>query len=40
MLAFLQNRPCVSNELSLRHLEVKLKSYERRTQKPKTIGAA
>ena len=34
MLAFLQNRPCLSNELSLRHLEVKLKRYERRTQKP------
>jgi len=34
MLAFLQNRPCASNELSLRHLEVKLKRYERRTQKP------
>ena len=34
MLAILQNRPCLSSDLTIRHLEMKLKRYERRTQKP------
>jgi len=34
MLALKHNRPCLPNDLTIRHLEIKLKRYERRTQKP------
>jgi len=34
MLALLKQRPCLPNDLTIRHLEMKLKRYERRTQKP------
>jgi len=34
MLAILKQRPCLPNDLTIRHLEMKLKRYERRTQKP------
>jgi len=34
MLAILNQRPCLPNDLTIRHLEMKLKRYERRTQKP------
>ena len=34
MLAILKKRPCLPNDLTIRHLEMKLKRYERRTQKP------
>jgi len=34
MLDILNRRPCLPNDLTIRHLEMKLKRYERRTQKP------
>jgi len=34
MLALLKKRPCLPNDLTIRHLEMKLKRYERRIQKP------
>jgi len=34
MLAILRQRPCLPNDLTIRHLEMKLKRYERRIQKP------
>lgn len=34
MLAVLRKGPCLSNDLTIRHLEMKLKHYESRTQKP------
>ena len=34
MLALLKKRPCLPNDLTIRHLEMKLKRYDRRTQKP------
>jgi len=34
MLALLNNRPCLSNSLTIRHLERKLKRFEKITQKP------
>jgi len=33
MLALLNNRPCLSNDLTLRHLERKLKRFDKRIQK-------
>ena len=34
MLSVLKSRPCLPSDLTIRHLERKLKRYERRTQKP------
>ena len=34
MLALLRQRPCLPNDLTIRHLEMKLKRYERRIQNP------
>ena len=34
MLALLQQRPCMASDMTIMHLERKLKRYERRTQKP------
>ena len=34
MLALLKKRPCLPNDLTIHHLEMKLKRYDRRTQKP------
>ena len=34
MLALLKKRPCLPNDLTIRHLEMKIKRYDRRTQKP------
>lgn len=34
MLSVLKSRPCLPADLTIRHLELKLKRYERRTQKP------
>ena len=34
MLAHLKKRPCLPNDLTIRHLENKLGRYERRIQKP------
>jgi len=34
MLSVLKTRPCLPADLTIMHLERKLKRYERRTQKP------
>jgi len=34
MLSVLKKRPCLPADLTIGHLERKLKRYERRTQKP------
>ncbi len=34
MLSVLKSRPCLPADLTIMHLERKLKRYERRTQKP------
>lgn len=34
MLSLFTKRPCVSSDLTIMHLERKLKRYERRTQRP------
>ena len=34
MLALLNNRPCLSGSLTIKHLEIKLKHYDRKVQKP------
>ena len=34
MLSILQKRPCLPGDLTINHLQRKLKRYERRTQKP------
>jgi len=34
MLSILQSRPCLPGDLTIIHLERKLKRYERRTKKP------
>ena len=34
MLAILNRRPCLPNDLTIRHLEMKVKRYERRITKP------
>jgi len=33
MLALFKNRPCVASDLTIRHLERKLKNFEKRIQK-------
>ena len=34
ILTLLKRRPCLPNDLTIRHLEMKLKRYERRIAKP------
>ena len=34
MLSLFQKRPCASSDLTIMHLERKLKRYERRSQRP------
>lgn len=34
MLAILNTRPCLANDLTIRHLERKLKRFEQRIRKP------
>jgi len=34
MLSLLKSRPCLPSDLTIMHLERKLKRYQRRTQKP------
>ena len=34
MLALFNNRPCLANDLTIRHLERKLKRFDKRIKKP------